>query len=62
MFLDPRYAGVPEQRRCPQTVGVGCLSTSLSDTLFDGSSRAFFEAAGCGLQCKAMQIVPARGR
>ena len=62
MFLDPRYAGVPEQENRPQAAGVEGLYTSLSNMLLDRSSRAFFEATECGLQCKVMQTAPIRGK
>jgi hypothetical protein len=61
MFLRPRYASVQEKKNRPKAVGVGDLSSSLLDTLFDSSSRVFFEAAACGLQCKVMQIAPMSG-
>jgi hypothetical protein len=62
MFLDPRYAGVPEKESYPQAAGVTDRSSSLPDTLFDLSSHVFLEAAAWDLQCKVMQIVPAGGK
>jgi hypothetical protein len=62
MFLDPRYASVPEKENRPRAAGVGCLSSSLPQMLLDRSSRAFSDATECGLQRKVMQIVPISGK
>jgi hypothetical protein len=62
MFLDPRYARLESQKNRLHAVGMGCLFTSLLNTLFDSSSRAVFQAAESGLQCRLMQTVPVSGK
>jgi hypothetical protein len=62
MVLEPRYAGLENQKSRSPAAGMGCLSTSLLNTFFDRSRRVVFQAAECGLQCRGMQTVPISGK
>jgi hypothetical protein len=58
MFLDPRCARLENQKSRSPAVGIGGLSTRLSDTLRDRSIRVVFEAAVCGV--RPMTGIPPR--
>jgi len=58
MFLDPRYAGAFRKKNGRRAVGAGFHSTSLPETFFYRSNRAFF----LGLRCKLMQIALVSGK